>query len=334
MGATSSIVSLAVSYLLNRVWKRFVAACLDLVVLGQIAAGLFGAELQGNTRGVHAKYDRERTYSAFRFHGQPICLKMFRFLHTIGTKRYSNLLKHYRSHGVSSRVHGNEKSQLWNAAVYADKERAITFIKSYADVHAMPLPGKLPKHQDYKVMLLPSNVARLHEYCTASQELTNPEGGQIQIFGYCEFCRLWAKVIPYIAVMLPASDLCLTCQENTNVIMRSANLLWFASHDGIEHLMFNQLHDCWTYKVWTRLVFWRKTRVSSMHLIASVVKDSTVDGQNEAFPVGQDEPPLFYYDWHKYFSSFLTAIPNITSYHHFSFHADHPGTCSDSKNVL
>ena len=127
---------------------------------------------------------------------------MFRFLYTIGTKGYSNLLKHYRSHGVSPRVHGNKKRRPWNAAVYADKERAITFIKSYADVHAMPLPGKLQKHQDYKVMLLPSNVTKrlvYNDYCTASQEMTNPEGGQIRIFGYREFCRLWAEVVPYIA---------------------------------------------------------------------------------------------------------------------------------------
>ena len=68
---------------------------------------------------------------------------------------------------------------------------------------------------------------------------------------------------------------------------------------------------------------YRKTRVSTMHQIASVVKDSTV--------VGQDEPPLFYHDWHKYFSLFFTATPNITSYHHFSFHADHPGTVTLRK---
>ena len=59
-------------------------------------------------------------------------------------------------------------------------------------------------------------------YCF--KELTNPQGGQIQIFGYREFCRLWAETVPYIAVMLPASDLCLTCQENANAIMRSTNL--------------------------------------------------------------------------------------------------------------
>lgn len=76
---------------------------------------------------------------------------------------------------------------------------------------------------------------------------------------------------------------------------------------------------------------YRKTRVSSMCQIASVVKDSTTDGQNESFIVGQDEPPLIYYDWHTYFSSFFTTIPNITSYHHFSFHADHPGTVTLRK---
>ena len=66
--------------------------------------------------------------------------------------------------------------------------------------------GRLLKHQDYKVMLLPSNVTKrfvYDDYCTASQELTNPEGEQIRIFGYREFCRLWAELVPYIAVMLP-----------------------------------------------------------------------------------------------------------------------------------
>lgn len=57
---------------------------------------------------------------------------------------------------------------------YADKEGAIIFIKSYADVHTMALPGRLPKHLDYKVMLLPYNMMKrlmYDDYCTASQEL-------------------------------------------------------------------------------------------------------------------------------------------------------------------
>ena len=48
------------------------------------------------------------------------------------------------------------------------------FIKNYADVHAMPLPGRLPKHNDFRVMLLPSDVTKrkvYDEYVVASQEI-------------------------------------------------------------------------------------------------------------------------------------------------------------------
>ena len=56
---------------------------------------------------------------------------------------------------------------------------------------------------------------------------------------------------------------------------------------------------------------YRKTQVSSMRQIASVVKDSTVDDQNEAFLVGQDELPLFYYDWHN--TSLHSSLLYLTS---------------------
>ena len=199
---------------------------LDLVILGQISAGIYLGGLEGNTRG-QGMHDRERGYCVFRYHGKLICKKTFLFIHSIGTKRYINLLKHHSVNGVSPRTHGNEKRKPWHAASFAEKERAVTFIKSYADVNAMPLPGRLPKHQDYKVMLLPSDVTKrkvYNEYSDASEDLCNPQGEPVRIFGYREFCRLWAEVVPYISVMLPSSDLCLICQQNVNAIMRSANL--------------------------------------------------------------------------------------------------------------
>ena len=152
---------------------------LDLIVLGQIGASLFTGDLRGHTRGPQAKIERSRNYSNFRYNGYPICLKVFLFLHTIGFKRYSNLLKHYRINGASPRTHGNEKRKPWHAAAYEDKQRAVTFIRNYADVHAMPLPGRLRKHQDYRVMLLPSDMTKrcvYNDYSVASQELTAPEG--------------------------------------------------------------------------------------------------------------------------------------------------------------
>ena len=118
---------------------------------------------------------------------------------------------------MSPRTHGNEKRKPWHASSFAEKNRAVAFIKNYADVNAMPLPGRLPKHHDYKVMLLPSDVTKrkvYNEYSIASRELSNPQGEPARIFGYREFCRLWAEVVPYISVMVPSSDLCFVCQQN------------------------------------------------------------------------------------------------------------------------
>ena len=51
-----------------------------------------------------------------------------------------------------------------HASEHDDVCRVVDFVKSYADVHAVPLPGRLPKHQDYRVMKLPSDVTKEPEY--------------------------------------------------------------------------------------------------------------------------------------------------------------------------
>ena len=460
---------------------------LDLVVLGQIASGMSVGTLKGNTRGSKAKVTRDRSYCSFLYNGQSICLKTFLFLHTIGKKRYSNLIKHYHLNGVTPRIHGNEKRQPWHAATYADKEKAIAFIKNYADIHAMPLPGRLPKHQDYKVMLLPSSVTKkkvYNEYSFLSQEVHSPVGTPVRIFGYREFCRLWAEVVPYISVILPSSDLCFLCQQNATAIMHSANLpeeensqrlkdaeahlahakserhyyrqqvekcreTWKLLSDRIPgkpnsreltmHISFDyaqqvlfpynpqqpgpayfktarrcqvfgvcnegnntqmnylideaqscgkganattsfvhhyltnysmgekflQVHcdNCvgqnknnttilyfgwrvlmglntscsisfmvpghtkfgpdWFFGQFKRK--YRNTRVSSLGQIVQVVHDSTVGGQNQSFIVNHEDLGFNYYNWSNHFSQFFSVVPNITSYHHFSFNSDKPG---------
>ena len=57
---------------------------------------------------------------------------------------FRNLLKHYKLNGVCLRMHGNRKRKPWNAASLSDKERAVKFITNYAEVHALPLPGRMP----------------------------------------------------------------------------------------------------------------------------------------------------------------------------------------------
>ena len=75
-----------------------------------------------------------------------------------------------------------------------DACRVVDFVKNYADVHAVPLRGRLPKHQDYRVMKLPSDVTKASVYSAYSSglEMLNTE---IRILSYRQFCRLWQKLI-------------------------------------------------------------------------------------------------------------------------------------------
>ena len=198
---------------------------LDLVILSQIHAHHYTSELVGHRR--KDERERVRDYTTFFCHGHSICLKTFLFIHSIGKKRFRNLLKHYQSNGVSPRVHGNVKRRPWNAASFRDKERAVSFIKNYAEAHALPLPGRLPKFYDYSIMLLPSDVSKAsvhREYVNATKKLEEESQKPVRSFGYREFCRVWSEVVPYIRVMPPADDLCPTCQDNASLILKSANL--------------------------------------------------------------------------------------------------------------
>ena len=56
---------------------------LDMALLGQIMASSNSADGVVVTS-KHKAAERKKAYSSFRYHGQPICTKMFRFLHAVG----------------------------------------------------------------------------------------------------------------------------------------------------------------------------------------------------------------------------------------------------------
>ena len=201
------------------------SATLDMIILNQINAHHFSNDIQGH-RSNAANIERVKEYTVFYCHGHPICLTTFLFLYGIGKKRFRNLLKHYKLNGLSVREHGNRKRKPWNAATLMDKERAMKFIMNYAAIHALPLPGRMPRFNDYSIMLLPSDTTKASVYRNyiASSEVLQEESGEfVRTFGYREFCRLWSEVVPYIRVMPPAEDICHICQEKATRILQSAN---------------------------------------------------------------------------------------------------------------
>ena len=169
---------------------------LDLVILSQINAHHFSGRLMGHRAEIQ-KDNRVKEYTSFAYKNHDICLKTFLFLYGIGKKRFRNLMKHYQLNGVSVRTHGNRRRLPWNAASLADKERAITFIKNFAEANAIPLPGRMPKFYDFNVMLLPTSVSKAsvhRDYVGASEALQETRVSSIRVFGYREFCRLWLEL--------------------------------------------------------------------------------------------------------------------------------------------
>ena len=63
----------------------------------------------------------------------------------------------------------NHKRKQWSAAHFEDKECAVTFVTNYAEVHALPLPGQMPRFKDYNVMFLPSE-ASVYRPCVSCSE--------------------------------------------------------------------------------------------------------------------------------------------------------------------
>ena len=198
---------------------------LDMVILSQINAHHFCDDLQGH-RSQATAHERMKDYTVFYCHGHPICLTTFLMLHGIGKKRFRNLLKHYKLNGVCLRMHGNRKRKPWNAASLSDKERAVKFITNYAEVHALPLPGRMSHFNDFNIMLLPSDTNKAsvyREYVSCTKDVQKSSSEYIRCFGYREFCRLWSEVVPYIRTMPPAEDICHVCQQNASQLLLSAN---------------------------------------------------------------------------------------------------------------
>ena len=97
------------------------------------------------------------------------------------------------------RTHGNKWKMPKHAMKFNEITRVVDFIKCYADIHAVPLPGRLPKHQDYRVMKLPSDVSKAtvyRDYVTASEALRD-EGEEVRIISYRQFRRLWQELVPF-----------------------------------------------------------------------------------------------------------------------------------------
>ena len=157
----------------------------------------------------------------FFYHGRRICKETFLFLYSASRTRFCSLVKHYKTNGLTLRVHGKSKRLPSSASSVETVENVVKCIMNIAEEQALILPGHVPGFKRVDVKLLPSvltkySLWKTYEGICASQGHTS--------VGYSKFCDLWNQLCPFVLIMCPATDLCWTCQKNNNLIQKTANL--------------------------------------------------------------------------------------------------------------
>ena len=77
------------------------------------------------------------------------------FLHGLSNKHYSNLVDHYKQHGLTPRYHELTGRSPANTTSRKALEDVLAFIYYFASAVALPIRGSLPNFKNEKVLLLP-----------------------------------------------------------------------------------------------------------------------------------------------------------------------------------
>ena len=186
---------------------------LDLVILANIQASTL-IEISGEKR-------KRSPRCSFTFQARAICKEMFLTIYGISYSRFRRLKHHYEENGLSVRVHGNRKKLPHNAKPQAVSEDVKNFLTNYVEENAVLLPGRIPGFKNDDIKLLSSSDTKIsvwREFKKACHESDK------QSVCFSKFTELWKQFHPNVMVAKPMSDLCLTCQQNTCKLVRSANL--------------------------------------------------------------------------------------------------------------
>ena len=176
---------------------------LDLVILGNLAA---------QTRTDQTKKQKRLNYYV---RGNEVCRKTFLFLNGISKKRLSNLKTQLRVNGITPRIHGNTKSKPHNRIPHTSLERVVTFIENYTEREGLSLPGRVPGYKSFRIKLLPTSTSKAELWRCYTEAA---EAGGYAGVGYSKFVDTWNGFLPSIKIMQPPTDLCHTCQKNTEKI--------------------------------------------------------------------------------------------------------------------
>ena len=189
------------------------SAELDLVIL---------ANIQVCTRIENIGEKRSRSPRCnFLYQSLSICRDMFLIFYGLIDCRFRRLKEHYENHGISQRRHGNSKRLPSNTLTHPVVEDVKCFLTNYVEENAIQLPGRIPGYKNEDMKLLSSSETKLSVW---RQYTAACESSEKQSISYSKFKDLWQQFHPNVVVAKPMTDLCMTCQQNTAKLVRSANV--------------------------------------------------------------------------------------------------------------
>ena len=133
--------------------------------------------------------ERQRIAMKYMHLNQPICKRMFRFLHGVGKKRLENVTAWFFLHGLSPRVHGNKNRLPKNTLTISSVEHVMMFLLTYTEQHGLLLPGRVPGYSRSDIRLLPSSTSRRGIWKLYSAATEGDE--RYHVVAYSTFCKLW-----------------------------------------------------------------------------------------------------------------------------------------------
>lgn len=77
-----------------------------------------------------------------------------------GRDRFMAVKASYIASGLTTRIHGNTKCLPYNSLTFEETKNVVRFINSYAEQHAILLPGRVPGYKRDNLQLLPSSTTK------------------------------------------------------------------------------------------------------------------------------------------------------------------------------
>lgn len=81
-------------------------------------------------------------------------------LTALGKERFLAIKAHYLATGLTTRVHKNTKRLPKNTLSIVDVRNFVRFLRSYAELNGMLLPGRVPGYKRDDLQLLPSSTTK------------------------------------------------------------------------------------------------------------------------------------------------------------------------------